>query len=162
MFHDKRELFWYAKRAGVIGVALVLGLLAFGSYAAALPKPGGALPALPNSDKDQESTRVFQHTYDEVFQASQEAIERMGLFLIAKDKDKGTINGNGKWQAQRPAAGVGCKCSFDIHIETLNTKPETQVTINAKGGCALQHSLDMNSLKSYFFSELQKVLSTYH
>jgi hypothetical protein len=85
MLQNRNDRFWWAKRVGFTALVLVLGVLIFGGYATCLPKPGGAVPAVPGKDKDQESTRVFQHTYDEVFQASQEAIERMGLFLIAKD-----------------------------------------------------------------------------
>ena len=155
MLPNKHESFCWAKRAGVIAVALVLGILIFGGCGA--PLASGA----PNKDKDQEFTRVYQHTYDEVFQASTEAIERMGMFVTAKDKDKGTIAGNGQINA--------AKVSFEIHIAALNTNPETRVTINttAKGGgfggfCPGCKSDDMKQFKERFSTELQKVLSTYH
>lgn len=132
MLQDKYEYFPWAKRAGVTAFALLLGVLIFAGYTAASPKPGGALPAAPNKDKTQELTRVFDHTYDEVFQASLEAIERSGLFASAKDKEKGTISGSGNY----PFTGNGgtgyVEITFDIHIEILSTKPETRITINAK------------------------------
>ena len=153
MFQNKRESSCWAKRAGVITVALVLGILIFGVYGA----PSAS--AAPTKDKDQKFTRVYQHTYDEVFQASLEAIERLGMFVTAKDKDKGTIAGNGKTSAS-------ITVYFDIHIEAVNTTPETRVTINttAKGGgvCPGCKSANMNYFKEHFSTELQKVLSTYH
>jgi hypothetical protein len=106
-------------------------------------------------DKEQEFTRVYEHTYDEVFQASQEAIERMGLYVTAKDKDKGTISGEGIFYQ-----GMGKKCIFDIHIEALNTKPETQVTVHAKVKGVLMGWEP--ELKRKILMELQQVLATYH
>jgi len=55
----------------------------------------------------------------------------MGYFITAKDKDKGTISGNGIFYSKTSVGLKGRKCTFDIHIKTLNTKPETRVTINA-------------------------------
>jgi hypothetical protein len=157
MVQKKHEGFWWAKRAGVVAAALVLGVLIFGGYAAALPKPGGALPAAPK--KEEAASQVYQHTYDEVFQASQEAIERMGLFLGDKDKDKGTLNGNGPYQ--EPGYTGTFKMIFDIHIETLSTKPETRLTINTQvKGMVARHELQ--SFNQRFLSEVQKVLATYH
>jgi hypothetical protein len=151
MLQDKHELLWYAKRAVVTAVVLALGILIFGGYGAPLAS------AAPN--KDQEFTRIYQHTYDEVFQASLDAIERMGMFVSAQDKDKGAIAGNGKTSAS-------ITVYFEIHIEAVNTTPETRVTINttAKGGgvCPGCKSANMNYFKDHFSTELQKVLSTYH
>jgi hypothetical protein len=160
MSHDKHELFWYAKRPAFIALALVLGALIFCGFATSWPKPGGtALPAAPNKDKDQAFTQVYQHTYDEVFQASLEAIERMGLFVTAQDKDKGTISGKGSHQQK--GVQLPRDWTFDIHIETLSTKPETRVTINASSrGWVL--ASEKAAFKQDMASELQKVLSTYH
>jgi len=158
--HPKRyEFSWSAICAGVVAVALVLGVLIFGGYAAALPKPGGAVPAVPSKDKDEALTRVYQHTYDEVFQASLEATERMGLFVTAQDKDKGTISGKGSHQQK--GVQLPRDWTFDIHIETLSTKPETRVTINASSrGWVL--ASEKAAFKQDMASELQKVLATYH
>jgi hypothetical protein len=153
MSHDKHELLWYARRAGVTAFALMLGALIFGGFAG--PSASGS------PSKDKEFTQVYQHTYDEVFQASLEAIERMGYFVTAKDKEKGTISGNGIFNVMGSMGPVGKKSTFDIYIETLNTKPETRVTINATvkgviGGGA------SNTLKQQLSSEVQRVLATYH
>jgi hypothetical protein len=152
MFQNKHEFFWYAGRAVVTAFVLMVGALIFGGY-------GGSLAnAVPQQDKDQKYTRVYPHTYDEVFQASQETIERMGLFVADKDKDKGTINGNGRYN---PDGGpISKNCTLDIHIEALNTKPETRVTIHAKVKGVI--SGWEGPLKDHFLIELQKVLSTYH
>lgn len=150
MVQSRRDSFRYAKRLGFTALALVLGVLIIGGSATCLPNPGGALPA----GSSKEVSRVYQHTYDEVFQASQEAIERMGLFLVSKDKEKGTISGNGvyKW--------AGKDCTFDIHIEAINTSPETRVTINAKVKGIIPGS--ESKLKADFLAMLQQVLATYH
>jgi len=135
-------------RLSVIALAALLGVLVTTSLA----------NAVPQQDKDQKYTRVYPHTYDEVFQASQETIERMGLFVADKDKDKGTISGNGRYN---PDGGPLSKnCTLDIHIEALNTKPETRVTIHAKVKGVIS-GWD-GPLKDRFLIELQKVLDTYH
>jgi hypothetical protein len=130
MFQIKHGCFWWTKRAVVTALVLVLGVLIFCGYAASWPKPGGALPAAPNNDKDQAFTQIYTHTYDEVFQASQEAIERMGCFVTNADKDKGVISGNGR--CARGAPGYLFKVDFEIRIESVSTKPETRVTVNAQ------------------------------
>ncbi len=156
MFQNKHKLLWYAKRAGVAALALVLGALIFGGLA------GPSVSAAPSKDKDEAFTRVYQHTYDEVFQGSLETIERLGMFVTAKDKDKGTIAGNGHSNATTPVTVY-----FEIHIEAVNATPETRVTINttAKGApplCMGCKSGNMAQFKDHFSTELQKVLSTYH
>jgi hypothetical protein len=153
------EFSWSAICAGVIAVALALGVLTVCGNAASSPKPGGAVPALPNKDKDQVFTQIYMHTYDEVFQASLEAIERMGLFVTAQDKDKGTISGKGSHQQK--GVQLPRDWTFDIHIETLSTKPETRVTINASSrGWVL--ASEKAAFKQDMASTLQQVLSTYH
>jgi len=160
MLQNKHECFWYAKRVTLTAFVLALGVLIFCGYAACLPKPGGAVPAVPNKDKDKEFTQVYQHTFDEVFQASLETIERMGLFVTAKDKDKGTISGGGKYVPQG-ATGVG-QITFDLHVEAINTKPETRLTAHAQAkGSFISNHFDGVFVKM-FPIELQKVLSTYH
>ncbi len=116
MLQKEHELISYATRTGSIAFVLVLGILSFGGHAASLPRPGGAPPAAPK--KDHVFTQVYQYTYDEVFQAIQEHLARTGTSITAKDKDKGTIQ-----------ATVSKHEFFDIHVETLNTKPETKVTL---------------------------------
>ncbi len=106
---------------------------------------------------NQEGSQIYQHTYDEVFQASKKAVERKGWFVTASDKDKGTITGT-----------MGnTKNSFNIHVEALNTKPETRVTLQIKWYykkqwlVSKQMEQDGRNWVNSFLSELQKVLSTY-
>src|SRR5208283_1992755 len=136
MLQKMRELFPYATHTGIIALVLVLGILSFGGYAVSLPKPGGARPAVPN----REATQVYEHTYDEVFQASLDAIERMGLFVTAKDKDKGTISGGGRYRAgaQDPYGQI----TFDLRIEAISTKPETRLTAHAQAKGILSKGYD--------------------
>jgi hypothetical protein len=86
------------------------------------------------------------------------AIERMGYFITAKDKDKGTISGNGIFYSKTSVGLKGRKCTFDIHIKTLNTKPETRVTINAN--VEVWGESASGRLKERLSNELQKVLAT--
>jgi hypothetical protein len=121
-------------------------------------------PGAPNKDKDQneESTQIYQHTYDEVFQAAQDSIERLGCAVKNADKDKGIITGDGVC-ATGPG-GHTHKVAFDMLIETVSPKPETRVTINVTSISIFKP--DKKSLQMKFtndmFSELHKVLATYH
>jgi hypothetical protein len=54
---------------------------------------------------------------------------------------------------------MGKKCTFDIHIETLNTKPETRVTI--KANVEVWGASASSRLKERLSIEIQKVLATY-
>jgi uncharacterized protein YndB with AHSA1/START domain len=121
-------------------LAVVLGVLATVSFAS----------SAFGKDKPEEFTRIYNHTYDEVFQAAQEAIERKGWFVTNADKDKGTVSGH----------MVNAKHAFEMHIETVSPKPETRVTIsvNAKG---LGMGPFRRTSAEGFLSELQKVLVTY-
>ena len=122
----------WAGRLTVVPSILVLGVLIFGGY--------GAPSASAAPKKEDTASQIYQHTYDEVYQASQEAIERMGLFLGDKDKDKGTLNGNGPYQ--EPGYTGTFQMIFDIHIETLSTKPETRLTISTQHkGMIASHEL---------------------
>lgn len=147
------EFSWSAICAGVIAVALALGFLTVCGNAASSPKAGGAPPAAPN----KESTQVYEHTYDEVFQASLDAIERMGVFVAAKDKDKGTISGKGKYLFP----GGGAPITFEIHIVAVSTKPETRLMTNCKA-TGLAARVTEQTFVDKFPIEVQKVLSTYH
>ncbi|MGA3166812.1 MAG: hypothetical protein ABSF14_11940 [Terriglobia bacterium] len=138
--------------AAVGKLAVMLVVLTAASLAPGAPKK--------DKDEDQQFTQIYSHTYDEVFQASQETIERMGMFVTDKDKDKGRISGNGKCELKGEPERH--RYTFDIHIEALNTKPETRVTIN----CQLKergftHKAYEKLFKEEFSSELQKVLATY-
>jgi len=130
-------------------LALVLGVLVFGGYAASSPKPGGAPPAAPG--KDPVCIQVYQHTFDEVFQAVLETSERMGYPLLDKDKEKGRIS-----------VSADKHIDFYIHVEVLNTKPETQVTIDPKFKGFKISSGAQREFAEKFLKELLKVLSTYH
>jgi len=110
----------------------------------------------------QESTYVFQHTYSEVFQAAQDAIERMGMFAKAQDKDKGTISGDGRYKMMKPAGPLSIPMTFDIRIEMVSAKPETRVTVDATRHGGLGGSGWARDFGKDLLSEMQKVLATYH
>jgi len=154
MLQTKNESFWYAKRALITALALAVGALVLGGFAA--PFASG----VPNNDKHKTATKIYQHTYDEVFQASLETIERMGLFVEDKDKDKGTISGNGRYMPK--GWQYLMSFTFDIHVESVSTKPETRLTINFKkhGGAGMGREEDQFGYE--FVGQVQQVLSTYH
>lgn len=140
-----------AKLALIILVVLTAAPLAAGASKKDKGEDGNYYP--------QELTGVYQHSYDEVFQASQEAIERLGWFVTDNDKDKGTISGK-----KNTSASDTQRFIFRIHIESLNTKPETKITINAhwnkKGNYIREPST--REFEEKLATMLQKVLATYH
>lgn len=107
------------------------------------------IPAAYAKDKTDDFTKVYTHTYDEVFQAAQNAAEREGWFVTNKDKDKGVIWV--QYSSTKPSH------SFEMHIETLSAKPETKVTIC----CFKTRQSFPRVIAGEMFSELQKVLATY-
>jgi len=124
----------------VATLVLVLGVLATAFL----------VPAAPAKDNPEDFTRIYRHTYDEVFEGAQEAIERKGWFVGDADKDKGTITVNGVYGRT--------KMTFEIHIEPVSPKPETRITIN---GVTKSSGVNRRDLALQFFTELQKVLVTY-
>jgi hypothetical protein len=155
------------------------GLVTFGKLALAtlvVLATASLASGVPKDDKDEdgnyypaELTQVYQHTYDEVFQACQDTIERRGLFVTATDKDKGTISGSGKGSEAVYRGGSKNTLFFSMHIELLNSKPETQVTIRAHWARKWPHLVvggSMSSERNHAWEEemavaVQKVLSTY-
>lgn len=125
------------------------------------------VPVVKAKDNPEDFTRVYQHTYDEVFQAAQKAVERMGCFITEADKEKGTITGNGKCATGAPGYSPGTfwKVEFQVRIETVSDKPETRVIVEAKtkgqfgtyGGTGAARK----AFKEQLLSETQKVLATY-
>jgi hypothetical protein len=112
-------------------------------------------------DKAEESSATFTHTYDEVFQAAQEATERLGLFVTNTDKNRGVVSGKGVYSGGQ-AAQWPMKLTFDVHIETVSPKPETRVTIDVQRKAKISgRGVSSNVFKSAYLSELQKVLATY-
>jgi hypothetical protein len=109
-------------------------------------------PAAQAKDKPEDSTRVYQHTYDEVFQAAQKAAERLGWSVTTADKDKGAITGNG--------VNDNTKNLFEAHIESVSAKPETRVTVVLKL-TGLSGRGGRQYFTNQFLSELAKVLATY-
>ncbi len=120
-----------------------------------------AASSAPGDEKEinqWERSQTYQHTYGEVFQASQQAIERRGMFVTASDKDKGIVSGT---SADKTTT------SFNIHVEALNTKPETRVTFQCKWSYRnkVKQSKALEQAQrdwiDRFLVDIQKVLSTY-
>jgi len=135
-------------------LAVMLLVLTLASCATDAPAPGSGRD---EHFCEQQKTQVYQHTYDEVFQACQEAIERVGLSVTDKDSDKGAINvfdGKGKH-------------IFSLHVETINTNPEVSVTFKEYWTRIPQvpRSMDEANCRMCLLNlshEVPKVLATYH
>jgi len=105
-------------------------------------------------------TRVYEFTYDEVFQAAQQTFLRIGADVKEQDKEKGII---------RLAPNVEGNAT-EVHIEQISPKPEIRVTIDVplylKGDCPFhpKEHCPGTARAGYalkFFNTLQKVLATY-
>jgi hypothetical protein len=108
-------------------------------------------PAARAKDKPEDFTRIYQNTYDEVFQATEQTIERKGYSVIEKDKDKGTIS----------STTTNSHINLYVHVEVLNNTPETRVTIIPTYKGFKISSGAQREFAENFLTELQKVLSTY-
>jgi len=128
------------KRNPVIAVGLAV-MMAVLTVSCATPVP---------TEGDAEYTWITQHTYDKVFQASQEACARQRALVIASDEDKGTIR---------------CKSmerTFEFHIKALkavNTKPQTQIMFVPVEGELFVIGLDWSAMANRYFAEVQAVLA---
>ncbi len=129
------------------------------------------------SDKSQAiaegcTTQVFRHTYDDVFQATKEALERKGQILDTIEKERGTISYKTEMiRIGRLYSQNACKMVIDLRIESLasTAEPRTRVTVTARDGgsepklCRKPYGTakwEDGCFKS-FFSDIQKVLVTY-
>ncbi len=139
--------------SGLRTLALVLALCAV----AASPF---LTPAYAKNGSDKDS-RVYNHSFDEVFQAAQDAMERMGLSVTAKDKARGTINSAGDYLTQCGAGPCKVKMSLEVLVETVSPRPQTRLTINYKRKTMITGAGTSGYFKSAYLSELQKVLATY-
>ena len=91
-------------------------------------------PAVKAKDNPDDYTRVYSHTFDEVFQAAQKAVERQGYFVTDSNKEKGVITGKGDMPI--PTAGVTRHFEFTLRLETTAAE-QTRATIDVvfKGNC---------------------------
>jgi len=114
-------------------------------------------PAAQAKDNPKGYTAVYQHTYDEAFQAAQDAIERKGWLVTGTDKDKGIISGE--------VVNANNNQPFELHVQVVSQKPETRIDlffIRIKGGWGKQYLKGAkDGWWGSFASELQKVLVTY-
>jgi hypothetical protein len=109
-------------------------------------------------DNPEDFTRVYAFTYDEVFQAANDALFRAGQHIKVSDKDKGLLS------AFTYFPGLGAHCTIDVRIESISAKPETRVTYKVFECDKLPRQHKWGPASNYasgFFSSLQKVLATY-
>jgi len=139
---------------GLVVLASVLSLLA--------PQANGK-----EKENPDDYTRVYSFSYDEVYQAAEKAAMRLGWRVRNEDKDKGSIQGSViDAGLAEEAAHFNDRNHFEVHIETVSSKPETKVTFSFD--LPNHHSLIGASVITMrkrcaekLFVELQKVLATY-
>ncbi|MGA2327731.1 MAG: hypothetical protein ABSH05_15715 [Bryobacteraceae bacterium] len=142
MEKNENRRFRFQSCSAATAVAVTLSVLATAGLAyAGKPK-----------DKKQEATRVYRHTYDDVFQALQEAIERQGDFIDHVDKDKGTITAN--------CGKMMCTPTYEVQVVSVSVAPETRVTIRVTTKGHLCGNI-WEGVANGLLGRLQIVLATY-
>jgi len=138
-------------RVAVVTLTIVLAMLTCTAYGKEI-------------EATAEESQIYNHTFDEAFQACQETIERQGWFIADKDKTKGTIS------VHVPPKGDFNRLDtvIQIHIQTVSTQPETRVTAHLHETARKRLGLgekwltdDANRNAHEFLANLQKVLATY-
>jgi len=103
----------------------------------------------------EDLTQVCNNTYDEAFQASQQAMQQLGWYVTGADKDKGLIAANARSLSD---------LHIEVYVQTINNKPETRVTLDVSKitrGYLEARGVWQSTVRQEFFMELQKVLSAY-
>lgn len=103
-------------------------------------------------------SRNVEFTHDEVFEATKNALLRLGYNVEVTDKKNGMVAASGIYRCR---ITISLPSTMAVYIQQLNKKPETKFTVlfdrhdwKCYGGGAL---LGANSVAT----EIQKVLSTY-
>ena len=108
--------------------------------------------------------QVYFHTFDECMDAAPTAIERLGWKITNVDKDKGTIAGAVPLGYPLPGfvPSGASEQPFEIHIETVSSKPETRVTlVELKTFATHGFGSQLNKSRAEQFSiEFSKALAT--
>jgi hypothetical protein len=106
--------------------------------------------------KGQDS-RIVSFSFDDVFEAANEAMFRRGLRIESKDENLGRITANGTYNCNGPVMNA----TLAVYVEQINKKPESRLTvvvdrygINCWGG-------GEKSFANKIAQDVQKVLSTY-
>jgi len=116
----------------------------------------------------ESSSRTSDFTFDEVFDAANKALLRLGLNIEQSDYEKGMITGNGNSTIISSVKGP-CVAShtFACYITEISAEPITRVTVivDTHSGDNIQviglgKKMSLAFLES-IHAEIQKVLSTY-
>ncbi len=105
-------------------------------------------------------SRTMPYSFDEVFDAAQEAVFQKGLNVERADRQKGKIVGDGLWQA---VCGSYGPCSFEItfaiYVEEISPE-RTKITVLTDKFPNAGHMGDHRYAASIMI-QVQKVLATY-
>jgi hypothetical protein len=110
----------------------------------------------PKDNRD-DFTRVYEFTYNDVFEAAYQYYFRDGANIKTADKDKGLLIVVGN-----AINGPEDRCTNDIRIEAISPAPETRVTFHRQCGKPIHHKWEPAfRTAGRFFIGLQKILATY-
>ena len=126
---------------------------------------GGSAP-LKATDYQTTKSRVYNYTFDEVFDASVDAIMRTGYSVDVEDREAGLISGSGLNRRHGVNGPLSCNITYAIYVEEVNTKPRTKSTVIVDvhsstmflWSAGPETSLIVNSEIS---DQLQKILASY-
>lgn len=113
----------------ILSVTAGLMLAACASEPARLSSVGlyGDVSALPA--RGASAVRVYSGTFDEVWDASRQVVERLGLFIEESDRAKGKFNGNGNYQFMCLAGPCAGPVVFGLFFKEIGGRePRVQVT----------------------------------
>lgn len=111
-------------------------------------------------------TRVFEYSYDDVFEATKTALFRKGFDVSRADKKAGLILAHGSVM-RREMIGVPIPFTASAKIIVVDRKPRTRLTVNADSywdiyfGGAVRFESSANHLGNELMADIQKVLTTY-
>ena len=139
----------------------VIRALQFAAVTMLVLVPHFSFPVAQAQEKSKDSpddfTRVYNFTYDDVFQAANEVLFRHGGNIKTADKEKGLLS-----SVSNAVNGPDDRCTTDIKVEAISPAPETRVTYHGQCGKPIHHKWEPTSQSAArFFGDLQKILSTY-
>lgn len=112
------------------------------------------------------AARVFEYSYDDVFEATKTAFFRKGLQIHKADPREGLILASGSL-TRREMIGYQIPFTASAKVAVIDRKPTTRLTIHADSywdifvGGAVRMNPSAQHLGNELFADIQKILTTY-